>query len=65
MGEEEKAIEELKGLEKEHKELDAKINELLGSGSDQLMIQRHKKRKLWLKDRIAVLNAFIYDDIIA
>ncbi len=65
MGEEEKAIEELKGLEKEHKELDAKINELLSSGSDQLMIQRHKKRKLWLKDRIAVLNAFIYDDIIA
>lgn len=65
MGEEEKAREELKLLEAEHKELDAKINELLATGKDQLMVQRHKKRKLWLKDRIAVLNAFIYDDIIA
>lgn len=65
MGEEEQAREELKELESEHKELDARINEISSSGTDQLLVQRLKKRKLWLKDRIAVLNAIIYDDIIA
>jgi hypothetical protein len=64
MGEEEKLREELHALEDEHKEMDAKIL-ALSSGSDQLMVQRLKKRKLWLKDRIAMLNATIYDDIIA
>ncbi len=65
MGEEEKARDELRVLEAEHKELDAKINSIITSGTDQLLIQRLKKRKLWLKDRIAALNSFIYDDIIA
>lgn len=65
MGEEEKLRKELKELESEHKELGAKIESLMGNTNDQLMLQRLKKRKLWLKDKIAQLYAMIYDDIIA
>lgn len=66
MGEQEKAEQELKELTKEHKQLDIKITALLEQiTTDQLLLQRLKRRKLWLKDRIAELEDFLFDDIIA
>lgn len=66
MGEDEKLQKELDALVKEHQELDVNIKALVDEKiSDQLRIQRLKKRKLWLKDRIAQLQEYLYPDIIA
>ena len=66
MGEEEKIQRELDALVKEHQELDGMIKSLIDEKiSDQLRVQRLKKRKLWLKDRIAQLQEYLYPDIIA
>lgn len=53
-------------LRQEHRDLDAAI-EALGAGSapDQLQIARLKKRKLRLRDEIAVLEDQLIPDIIA
>jgi hypothetical protein len=53
-------------LREEHRELDAAIDalELVGKG-DQLQIQRLKKRKLFLRDRLAFLDDTLTPDIIA
>lgn len=56
----------LDGLRIEHRDLDAAIDALTGSGStDQLQIARLKKRKLRLKDQIALLEDYLIPDIIA
>lgn len=56
----------LAGLMVEHRDLDAAIVALTGSGSsDQLQIARLKKRKLRLKDQIAVVEDQLIPDIIA
>ena len=53
-------------LKTEHRLLDAEIEGLLAAGSvDQIEIARLKKRKLMLKDEIAVLNDKIVPDILA
>ncbi|MES2904097.1 MAG: DUF465 domain-containing protein [Pseudomonadota bacterium] len=53
-------------LKEEHRRLDEEIESLRGSGSlDQLEIARLKKRKLALKDEIAVLADSIVPDILA
>lgn len=66
MGEEEKLLRELDALVKEHHELDTTLKDLVeDKSSDQLRLQRMKKRKLWLKDRIAQLQEYLYPDIIA
>ena len=50
----------------EHRDLDMAINALEGiTAADQLQIQRLKKRKLWLKDRISVISDQLTPDIIA
>ena len=50
----------------EHRDLDAAIEALEGAGStDQLQIARLKKRKLRLKDQIALIEDFLIPDIIA
>lgn len=64
------SIEELTArlldLREEHRDLDAGIDALHGSGApDQLQIQRLKKRRLSLRDLIAQLEDAIYPDIIA
>ena len=42
------------------------INALEGiTAADQLQIQRLKKRKLWLKDRISAISDQVTPDIIA
>jgi hypothetical protein len=50
----------------EHRDLDAAIDALLDHGStDQLQIARLKKRKLRLRDEIALLCDQLVPDIIA
>ena len=50
----------------EHRDLDAAIDALNSAGSqDQLQIARLKKRKLALKDQIAMLEDYLLPDIIA
>ena len=57
---------ELKVLKYQHHKLDDTITVLQKKpASDQLMIQRLKKRKLLLKDRISHLEDQITPDIIA
>lgn len=57
---------ELGRLREEHRDLDAAIAALEQMGpSDQLQIQRLKKRKLVLKDRMAFLEDQLTPDIIA
>jgi hypothetical protein len=53
-------------LREEHRDLDSAIEalELVGK-SDQLQIQRLKKRKLVLRDRLAFLDDMLTPDIIA
>lgn len=57
---------ELARLREEHRDLDVAINALEGiTAADQLQIQRLKKRKLFLKDRIISLSDQLTPDIIA
>jgi hypothetical protein len=57
---------ELSLLEQEHRDLDAAIEALVASAtSDQLQMQRLKKRKLMLRDRIVVVHGKLRPDIIA
>jgi hypothetical protein len=56
----------LAGLRIEHRDLDAAIDALTAAGAqDQLQIARLKKRKLLLKDQIAVIEDYLTPDIIA
>lgn len=53
-------------LKVEHRDLDAAIDALtLAGAQDQLQIARLKKRKLALKDQIAMLEDYLVPDIIA
>ena len=63
MGEDKKIIQELDQLKAEHRTIDLAISEL--EGADMLRLQRLKKRKLLLRDRIAYLESMLYPDIIA
>ena len=57
---------QLARLLQEHRDLDAAISALEGSpGSDLLQVQRLKKRKLYLKDRITFVEDQLTPDIIA
>lgn len=57
---------ELATKRQEHADLDAAIHTLTASGlADQMLIQRLKKRKLALKDRITQLENILLPDIIA
>jgi hypothetical protein len=57
---------ELTELRQEHRDLDAAIAAMVESGrTDTIRIQRLKKRKLALKDRISVLEDQLLPDIIA
>ena len=57
---------ELEHLRQEHRDLDAAIEALVHMGSvDRLQIQRLKKRKLGLRDRMSFLDDQLTPDIIA
>ena len=63
---EEEARKRLRTLMVEHRDLDTAIAALEASnGPDQLQIARLKKRKLLLKDHIALVEDFLTPDIIA
>lgn len=57
---------EIERLREEHRDLDAAIAALQAAATvDQLQVQRLKKRKLALRDRISKLEDQITPDIIA
>ena len=57
---------QLARLLQEHRDLDAAIAALAGSpGSDIIQVQRLKKRKLQLRDRITFIEDQLTPDIIA
>ena len=57
---------QLARLLQEHRDLDAAIEALqVSPGSDVLQVQRLKKRKLFLKDRITFVEDQLTPDIIA
>jgi hypothetical protein len=63
---EEELKKRLEMLRIEHRDLDAAIDALSSAGStDQLQVARLKKRKLRLKDQIAMLEDYLIPDIIA
>ena len=56
----------LEMLRIEHRDLDAAIEALTTAGAtDQLQLARLKKRKLKLKDQIALIEDYLIPDIIA
>lgn len=68
LSDEERALlqAELEHLRQEHRDLDAAIEALLHLGAaDRLQIQRLKKRKLVLRDRLVFLEDQLTPDIIA
>ncbi len=52
-------------VKQEHMDFDAAINAMIATGCDPLQIQRMKKKKLALKDRLSLLEDRIIPDIIA
>jgi hypothetical protein len=64
--EERELREQLARLQQEHRDLDAAIAALaMSPGSDLIQIQRLKKRKLVLRDRIRAIEDQLTPDIIA
>ncbi len=57
---------EIETLQEEHRDLDAAIGALQSlAAPDQLQVQRLKKRKLMLRDRLSHLEDMMMPDIIA
>jgi len=52
-------------LRQEHEDFDAAINAMIQTGCDALRIQRMKKKKLAIKDKLTKLEDQIIPDIIA
>lgn len=52
-------------LKQEHADFDAAINAMIAMGCDALQVQRMKKKKLALKDRLQDLEDKVIPDIIA
>ncbi|MGB3503024.1 MAG: YdcH family protein [Mesorhizobium sp.] len=52
-------------LKQDHADFDAAINAMLATGCDPLTVQRMKKKKLALKDRLLQLQDRVVPDIIA
>jgi hypothetical protein len=56
---------QLARLRQEHEDYDAAINAMIATGCDALRIQRMKKKKLAIKDKLSKLEDQIIPDIIA
>ena len=64
--EERELREQLARLQQEHRDLDAAIAALaMSPGSDLIQVQRLKKRKLVLRDKIRAIGDQLTPDIIA
>jgi hypothetical protein len=55
-------IKELETLRAQHRDLDHQINE---GNLDEFTLRRFKQTKLALRDKISMLERFVYPDIIA
>lgn len=64
MDDDKKIMQEIDELRAEHRTIDLAITELQ-ENADMLRLQRLKKRKLMIRDRIAILESMLYPDIIA
>ena len=64
MDDDKKITEEIDALRAEHRTIDLAIIDLEGN-ADMLRLQRLKKRKLIIRDRIAILESMLHPDIIA
>jgi len=63
---EEEVKEKLIALTQEHRDLDDALLALERAGTfDQVQVQRLKKKKLMLRDKIAKIRAELHPDIIA
>ncbi len=60
-------VAQIERLREEHRDLDAAIAALsdAGQAADRLQLQRLKKRKLMLRDRLVMLEDQLTPDIIA
>ena len=56
---------ELARLKQQHADFDMAINAMIAQGCDPLAIQRMKKKKLALKDRLKIVEDRVIPDIIA
>ncbi|MCO5080928.1 MAG: YdcH family protein [Rhizobiaceae bacterium] len=56
---------ELARLKQEHADFDTAINAMIAQGCDPLAVQRMKKKKLALKDRLKIVEDRVIPDIIA
>ena len=67
MGDQEQATLRLQAarLRQEHTDFDAAINAMEVTGCDRLQIQRMKKKKLAIKDRLVQIEDQVIPDIIA
>ncbi len=64
--EERELMLELERLKQEHRDLDAAIDALFATnGHDRIQLQRLKKRKLQLRDRMYAVEDQLFPDIIA
>ena len=61
----ESLLRRLHEMRSEHRDLDTVIARLSAERTDQLQVQRLKKRKLYLRDRINVIEDQLTPDIIA
>lgn len=52
-------------LRQEHEDYDAAINAMIATGCDALRVQRMKKKKLAIKDKLTQVEDQIIPDIIA
>lgn len=60
---EDNILQQIDVLKKEHRSLDELIGEC--TSKDQLQVQRLKREKLVIKDKISKLEAMLHPDIIA
>ena len=65
MGDEKIIMQQINMLTAEHRSIDLIIEELEAAGTDILRIRKLKKRKLAIRDNIAILESMLHPNLIA
>jgi hypothetical protein len=65
MGDEKVIMQQINMLAAEHRSIDIIIEELEAAGTDVLRIRKLKKRKLAIRDQIAILESMLHPNLIA